>query len=216
METYEERPAGSQLTSGERVTQVDKIENSLEGQMKSTEILKHEHQIILTVMEAAAREIRAIIPRGKITTTDNLEKIIDFCLVFVESCHNAKEEEYLLPKMRERGQIEDVGLIKTIVKEHTEGRQLMQRVAEFLPRARVYPIPSNVAGMTANLKSYIELLRAHIDKEDHTLFPLADRLFTSEDQKVILASFDKHEAEEVGAGVHDKYHKLAQELGQGE
>jgi len=47
------------------------------------------------------------------------------------------------------------------------------------------------------------------------LFPLADCLLTSEDQKAILASFDKHEVEEVGMGVHDKYHKLALELGQG-
>ncbi len=182
--------------------------------MTATEILKHEHQIILMVMEAAAREIRAILPRGKITTTANLEKIIDFCRVFVESCHNAKEEEYLLPKMRERGTREDVGLIKTIVKEHTEGHRLMQRVAEFLPLARVYPIPSNVAEVTANLKSYIELLRAHIDKEDHVLFPLADRLLTSEDQQTILKSFEKHEAEEIGSGVHDRYHQLAHELAQ--
>ncbi len=182
--------------------------------MTSTEILKHEHQIILRVMEAAAREIRAIVPRGKITTMDNIQKIIDFCRVFVESCHNAKEEEYLLPKMRERGKMEDIGLIKTIVKEYTQGRQLMQQVADFLPLAKVYPIPSNVAAVTANLKSYIELLRAHIDKENHVLFPLADRLLTSEDQQTILKSFDKHEAEEVGVGVHEKYLQLANELGQ--
>ncbi len=182
--------------------------------MTSTEILKHEHQAILKVMEAAVREIRAILPLGKITTTDNIEKIIDFCRVFVESCHNAKEEEYLLPKMRERGKMTDVGLIKTIVKEHTEGHRLMQRVAEFLPLARIYPIPSNVAEVTANLKSYIELLRGHIDKEDHVLFPLADCLLTSEDQQTILKSFDKHEAEEVGVGVHGKYLQLANELGQ--
>ena len=57
--------------------------------MTATEILKSEHQVILMVMEAAEREIRAIIPTGRIAT-GNIEKIIDFCRVFIESCHNVR------------------------------------------------------------------------------------------------------------------------------
>ena len=90
----------------------------------------------------------------------------------------------------------------------------MQLVAHALPQAKACAFPSCVAGVTANLKTYVELLRAHIDKEDNVLFPLADRLLTSEDQQTILKSFDKHEAEEVGVGVHGKYLQLADELGQ--
>jgi hemerythrin-like domain-containing protein len=162
-------------------------------------------------MDAAEREIRAIIPSGKITT-DNVEKIIDFCRVFVESCHNAKEEEYLLPKMQERGEVGNIGLIKAIFEEHAEGRRLTQLVAQSLPQAKACAFPSCVAGVTANLQAYVELLRAHIDKEDNVLFPLADRLLTSEDQKTILKSFDKHEDEEVGVGVHGRYLQIAEEL----
>jgi hemerythrin-like domain-containing protein len=65
------------------------------GGMTATEILKNEPKIILMVLETAEREIRTLIPTGRITT-DNLEKIIEFCRVFIESCHNAKEEEYLV------------------------------------------------------------------------------------------------------------------------
>ncbi len=181
--------------------------------MTSTEILKHEHQVILTVMDAVEREIRAIIPNGRIAT-DNIEKIIDFCRVFVESCHNAKEEEYLLPKMQDRGGAGNRGLLKAIIGEHAEGRHLMQLVAHALPQAKACAFPSCVAGVTANLKAYAELLRAHIVKEDNVLFPMADRLLTSEDQKAILVSFEKHETEEVGVGVHGKYLQLAHELAQ--
>ncbi|MFA5183441.1 MAG: hemerythrin domain-containing protein [Syntrophales bacterium] len=181
--------------------------------MTATEVLKHEHQVILTVMEAAEQTIRAIIPSGRITS-DNVEKIIDFCQVFIESCHNAKEEEYLLPKIRERGEVGNVGQIKTIFEEHAEGRRLMQLVAKSLPQAKACAFPSFVANVTSNLKAYVQLLRTHIDKENSVLFPLADRLFTAEDQKAILKSFDKHEAEEVGVGVHEKYLKLAHDLEQ--
>jgi hemerythrin-like domain-containing protein len=55
-------------------------------------------------------------------------------------------------------------------------------------------------------------MRLHIDKENKVLFPLADRLFTPADQQALLQDFDKHEAEEIGAGVHERYHQLAHEL----
>jgi hemerythrin-like domain-containing protein len=181
--------------------------------MTATEILKNEHKVILLVMDAAEREIRSIYLTGKITT-DNVEKIIDFGRVFIESCHNAKEEEYLLPKMQERADVENRGLLKAIVDEHAEGRRLLQLAARDLIPAKTCAYPSFVANVTANLKAYCDLLRAHIEKEDNTLFPLADTLLTPEDQKAILVSFEKHETAEVGVGVHGKYLKLAHELAQ--
>lgn len=181
--------------------------------MRATEILKHEHQVILAVMDAAERELRSIHVTGKITT-DNVEKIIDFGRIFIESCHNAKEEEYLLPKMQERGDVGNIGLFKAIVDEHAEGRRLLQLAARDLTPAKTCAYPSFVANVTSNLKAYVQLLRTHIDKEDRVLFPLADRLFSPDDQKTILESFDKHEKEEVGLGVHEKYLQLAHELGQ--
>lgn len=126
--------------------------------MTATEILKNEHKVILTVMEAAEREIRAIIPTGRITT-DNIEKIIDFCRVFVESCHNAKEEEYLLPKVQERSEVDNRGLLKTIFEEHAAGHNLQQLIIHALPQAKTCGFPSTVAAVTANLKAYSELFR---------------------------------------------------------
>ena len=181
--------------------------------MTATEILKNEHKVILMVMEGAAREIWSITQTGKIAT-ENIEKIIDFCRVFIESCHNAKEEEYLLPKMQERGEVGNRGLLKAILNEHAEGHRLLHLVAQALPQAKACASSSRAADVTANLKAYTKLLLAHIDKEDNVLFPLADRLLTPEDQKAILKSFEKHENEEVGVGVHDKYLQLAHELGQ--
>ena len=43
---------------------------------------------------------------------------------------------------------------------------------------------------------------------------MADKVFTPEDQQALVASFEKHEAEEIGEGVHEKYHQLAHELAQ--
>jgi hemerythrin-like domain-containing protein len=41
---------------------------------------------------------------------------------------------------------------------------------------------------------------------------MADQLFSIEDQQFLSEAFDRVEAEEMGAGVHEKYHQLAHEL----
>jgi hemerythrin-like domain-containing protein len=41
---------------------------------------------------------------------------------------------------------------------------------------------------------------------------MADKIFTEKDQQSLSDAFDKVEAEEMGEGVHEKYHKLAHEL----
>jgi len=62
------------------------------------------------------------------------------------------------------------------------------------------------------LSTYARLLRAHIAKEDNVLYPMADQLFTAEDQRSLTEAFDRVEAEETGEGVHEKYHQLAHKL----
>jgi hemerythrin-like domain-containing protein len=63
------------------------------------------------------------------------------------------------------------------------------------------------------LLGYVELLRNHIFKEDNVLFPMADRLLPAQEQDGLTVLFDKVEEEEIGPGVHEKYHELAHRLG---
>jgi hemerythrin-like domain-containing protein len=55
-------------------------------------------------------------------------------------------------------------------------------------------------------------LRDHIQKEDEVLFRMADEVISAEEQKKVSAAFAQHEVEESGAGVHEKYLKIAAEL----
>jgi hemerythrin-like domain-containing protein len=57
-------------------------------------------------------------------------------------------------------------------------------------------------------RGYIQLLRNHIDKEDHVLFMMADQRLNPAAQKELLEGFDRVEREETGEGVHEKYHAL--------
>ncbi|MBF0121184.1 MAG: hemerythrin domain-containing protein [Desulfobacterales bacterium] len=169
--------------------------------MTSTQILKHEHEIILLVIGAAEKEAQQI----ENTSTVNVEKIhtiIDFIKNFADLCHHAKEEKILFPKLEEKGMEHESGPIAVMLKEHAEGRAIVKAMAAALPHISVKD----------NLLAYTQLLRAHINKENNVLFPMADKILTPEDQTFLAEAFERIEEEETGAGVHEKYHHLAHEL----
>ncbi len=57
-----------------------------------------------------------------------------------------------------------------------------------------------------------ELLRQHIDKEDNILYRMADQVLTTTDQQELLSKFEKVERERIGAGKHEGYVKLVEDL----
>jgi hemerythrin-like domain-containing protein len=180
--------------------------------MTATEILKHEHQVINMVLGSARREVLSIQESNKVNAV-KIEKIVDFCKNFIERCHHAKEEGYLMVKMQERGLPSDKEPVLVMSLEHKEGQGMVQAIAAALPQAKTGE-SSAIASVSLNLRAYIGLLLDHIDRENNVFFPLADRLFTPDDQRELLLAFERHEAEEVGAGVHQKYQQIAHELAQ--
>jgi hemerythrin-like domain-containing protein len=98
--------------------------------------------------------------------------------------------------------------------EHDQGRKLVAAIKKGLSAA----LAGNGAAaeaLRADLLAYARLLRSHIDKEDNILYPMADSVFTAEDQRGLEEAFKKVESEEIGEGVHEKYHQLAHRLAQG-
>ena len=58
--------------------------------------------------------------------------------------------------------------------------------------------PAATNQIAENARGYIDLLRAHIGKENNVLFPMADRALTPEDQAHLAQEFERFEAEETG------------------
>jgi hemerythrin-like domain-containing protein len=181
--------------------------------MKPTETLKHEHQVILLVLSAAEEEAGRIQQTGRLRP-DRLQKMVDFFRNFADRCHHRKEEDLLFRDMRRRGMSGQTGPIAVMLTEHDEGRRRVALIGENLPAARAGEA-SAVEAVMSNLRAYAELLRRHIEKEDNILYPLADSILTEEDQRDLQEAFEKVEREEMGAGVHETYHRLAHELAEG-
>ena len=177
--------------------------------MTPTDELKHEHQIILLVLRAVEREMQRI-QAGEPVPEERVGQMIDFIQNFADRCHHAKEEDLLFARMQERGMPVHGGPISVMLQEHEEGRRLVRAAAEALPRAAAGDTRAATA-LATNLLAFVRLLRAHIDKEDNVLYPMADQILTATDQADLAAAFERVEAEEMGEGTHERYHQLAHE-----
>jgi hemerythrin-like domain-containing protein len=103
------------------------------------------------------------------------------------------------------------GPIGMMLAEHEEGRAHV--------RAMLAAVEQIAAGNAASAqpllshaRAYLTLLREHIQKEDDILFRIADEVIPQDEQRQLLRRFEEHEAEEMGAGAHEKYLKIAEEL----
>ena len=174
--------------------------------MSPTEILQHEHQIILMVLGAAEREADAI-DRARRIDAARLRKFLTFFREFVDRCHHAKEEHHLFVRLQADAP-QAQAPVAQMLREHEEGRRKIASIEGLLDKSD----PASASAAAAELRSYAELLRQHIFKEDNVLYPLANRVLDEDDKKELAEEFAFVESQELGEGVHEKYHQLAHEL----
>jgi hemerythrin-like domain-containing protein len=98
-----------------------------------------------------------------------------------------------------------------MLQEHDAGRRFIQGMAGALER---YPREGAAAAIpfAENARQYIELLEAHIAKENTVLFPMATNILGERVQEGLAADFDRVETERIGSGRHAEFHELLETL----
>lgn len=178
--------------------------------MTATELLKHEHQAILIVIGATEKEAATIGMTGKVHA-DTVRQMADFLKNFVDRCHHSKEEKHLFAAMHAHGMSMDSGPLAVMLREHEQGRVHVRAIAEAVGKTGI-PSASSARKVKDELSAYAVLLRGHIDKEDNVLYPMADRLLKADEQNALMQAFERVESEEMGAGVHERYHTWIETL----
>ena len=174
---------------------------------KPTEILSDEHRVIERVLDALQR-LTALPVNGSL---EHWQKALEFFHHFADQCHHFKEEKVLFPAMEAHGIPNEGGPIGMMLAEHEEGRSYVRAM---LAAISLIEAKNEAAkeSLLSSAQAYGRLLREHIQKEDDVLFRMADEVIPDEEQKKLAAAFGQYEAEEMGAGVHEKYLRIAQEL----
>jgi len=174
-----------------------------------TAVLAQEHDLILQALDALEVRLNRL-EAGGAADRAYFEKAVEFLRTFADACHHGKEEALLFKAMVNRGFPLQEGPIAVMLSEHETGRAFIRGIAD--AAARLDADPAATKQVIDNGRGYIQLLRAHIAKENTVLFPMADRVLTPEDQAELASAFDRFEAEETGAGVHEASIALLKEL----
>jgi len=176
---------------------------------KPIEILRREHRVI----ERALRTLDGIcvkLQRGTEVPTETLLQLIDFIRTYADGFHHAKEEAHLFPALEENGIPLGGGVIGMMLEEHEAGRAF---IAELTDAAQGYRVddPRTVRRFVLGAWRYMELLSMHIHKEENVLFVIADEVLDDEALALLSEAFEMEDVK-LGAGLHEKYERIAAEL----
>jgi hemerythrin-like domain-containing protein len=162
---------------------------------------------MLAVLEAAAKRL----DDGERVRPGLFRDAVGFVRNFADRCHHGKEEQNLFPRMEERGVPRVGGPIGVMLMEHDQGRDYVAAIADSID-AYDGGDASSARVIVDNARGYIELLHEHTAKEEEVLFPMADSVLSPADQKEMEERFQKIETEVMGPGVHERYHRLLDDL----
>lgn len=177
--------------------------------MEAVNTLKDEHQVIrrfLTVLAKLADQAE----ETRQVDLEKFEKVLDFIKTFADRCHHGKEEDILYPLLEKRGIPKEDGPIGMMLLEHDQGREYVAGLTEALEKHKKGE--DSVDDIVENARGYIQILQNHIPKEDDILYPMAEEVLKPEDNKELLAEFEKVEEEKIGPGKHEEYHQLIDQL----
>lgn len=152
-------------------------------------VLRDEHKLILKVAHALNQHLLDVAP-GAAFNYDLIDKSVSFFRLFADACHHGKEEDLLFPTMVDNGMPGDEGPIAMMLDEHKIGRAFVGRMAAAAPDARAGDPAAN-AELRNAAEGYIDLIVAHIGKEDDILFPIADGMIVGPECKDLCAQYDE-------------------------
>lgn len=168
--------------------------------------LVNEHNAIQQVLNALEIICHKITSENVYDKQD-LGNILEFLKTFADKCHHGKEEGLLFPALEEAGIKNESGPIGVMLSEHVMGRGFIRQMDEALNSN-----PLNTAGFVDASENYINLLRAHILKENQILFPMGDRILDESKQNELLKKFEEFEYDVIGKDKHEEFHTMLNNL----
>lgn len=163
--------------------------------------LRNEHEGILFGLQLL-EEMAGRLKDAQTVEVEDLEEMVSFLKLFADKCHHGKEEGLYFPSLEKAGIPREGGPIGVMLNEHIAGRALIARMVAAL--ADKFS-PSDFADAASQ---YIELLRAHIEKENQVLFVMGDQRLPADEQARLIEAFEKFEVEVMGEGTHHRLHQM--------
>lgn len=148
-------------------------------------MLQEEHEEIKKVLEALQHEADRIKTTGELDR-EFVRDAADFASNFADDYHHKKEENMLFQRMSERGMPRQHSPIGMMEHEHNMGRNMVEAVQNELDKDE-----PDVDRIADQFERFADMLQEHIHKENNVLYPMANKLFTEDDQQELKERFEE-------------------------
>jgi len=156
--------------------------------------LMDEHRVIEKVLDALECEAGRV-EDGAPVDGAFFEHAITFVREFADGLHHQKEERVLFPSLTEAGLPQEGGPVGVMLIEHDEGRRFVATMHESLAGAVAGEAAARTQ-LSAAARGYVVLLRAHIQKEDTVLFPMAENVLDESAHSRVRTGFEEAEGDQ--------------------
>jgi hemerythrin-like domain-containing protein len=130
---------------------------------------------------------------------------------FADSSHHGKEEDVLFARMIERGLSRESGPVAVMLYEHVLGRGHVRALGAAGEGAGpLTAVETQV--VLEHAADFVPHLRAHIQKEDRILYPMALRLLPEPELDEIAAAYAVFDAGRKADGSYDRLEALCDRL----
>lgn len=171
-------------------------------------LLQGEHRVIEQVLDCLEHLA------DQATSTGTLDRqaardALSFLQVFADQCHHGKEDNILFPMLARKGLTRQYGRSGVMVIEHNQGRRHIRNMIHATDDGRPES-PAAVKRFVNHARAYVDLMRRHIAKEDHCLFPWVDRNLTRDERHFLAEAMAG--ARCATAGTIEHYLQVAKSL----
>jgi hemerythrin-like domain-containing protein len=153
----------------------------------ATQNLENDHLYILRLVYVMEKMVVNLS-----TDSGDLDLVVDLIRKYVDGFHHAKEENLLFPLLLKKGFSDEHGPVAAMLNEHAESRKYVKEMCEGIDKFNQGD-DNTIPDIYLNMQCYIDLLRAHIGKENNVLFRLVDKVLNSKEQADLLAKFESVE-----------------------
>ena len=143
--------------------------------MYTTEKMVQEHQDILLLGQVMKRACIGILDGQSVNLAD-FRAAVSFIRGYADQYHHAKEEKFLFNEMIQHlGPVAEKMIKFGMLADHNLARYQVMKLEEALNQyEQTQNTPSKLAVLT-HMIGYVDLLAGHIDREDHAVYPFAEK-----------------------------------------
>lgn len=151
--------------------------------IRPTDLLRCEHATILTTLEKL-ETLAADASRGTQLRDERAWGVTSFLVSYLQNFHLEKEDHLLFPALRDAGMPADDGPLQGLKQEHEAARVLLREMVDEVGNGLNDP-----SAFARASHSLIDLMRAHIRKENGALFIAAEDLLDEGAKLELLQAF---------------------------